>query len=110
MGSKQEFVEKASRPGAQMAALCREYGVSRQTGYKWLRRYRAEGPDGLEERSRSPKSRPLGTAEEVVMDILAMRAEHPRWGAKKLVVLLRAKWGTRRRVWRPCRVCSSDWG
>jgi len=34
-----------------MTALCEEYGVSRKTGYKWLARFRAEGPGGLAERS-----------------------------------------------------------
>jgi transposase-like protein len=36
-----------------MTALCEEYGVSRKTGYKWLSRFRAEGPSGLTERSRA---------------------------------------------------------
>lgn len=93
MSLKLEFVEKASQPGVQMAELCREYGVSRQTGYKWLRRHREEGADGLEERSRRPKLVPLGTAEDIVMDILAARTKHPRWGAKKLVKVLSGKWG-----------------
>src|SRR5713101_3369502 len=37
-----------------MTALCEEYGVSRKTGYKWLTRFRAQGPVGLAERSRAP--------------------------------------------------------
>ena len=36
-----------------MTALCEEYGVSRKTGYKWLNRFRAQGPAGLTERSRA---------------------------------------------------------
>ena len=52
MSSKLEFVKKASRGRANIAALCREYGISRQTGYKLLKRYAEQGYDGLEERSR----------------------------------------------------------
>ena len=42
-----------------MTALCEEYGVSRKTGYKWLARFRAEGPGGLAERSRAPHVVPV---------------------------------------------------
>jgi transposase-like protein len=43
MSQKLEFIEKAGTPGANISALCREYGISRQTGHKWLRRYRKRG-------------------------------------------------------------------
>jgi transposase-like protein len=43
MSLKMEFVEKASRPGVRMAELCRQYGISRETGYKWLNRFKREG-------------------------------------------------------------------
>jgi putative transposase len=92
MSLKIEFVEKASA-GANVAALCREYGISRQTGHKWLRRYREQGYSGLEEQSRRPKGTPLATGEEVVAAILALRESHPRWGARKLVHLLRKEFG-----------------
>ena len=64
MSLKMDFVEKASRPGARVSELCREYGISRETGYKWLNRFKREGYDGLEERSRAPHSSPLMKAEE----------------------------------------------
>jgi transposase InsO family protein len=92
MSLKMEFVERASA-GASVSALCREYGISRQTGHKWLRRYRELGYDGLEEESRRPKTAPLATAEEIVAAILALRESHPRWGARKLVYLLRKEFG-----------------
>jgi len=93
MSSKIEFVEKASQPGANIAALCREYEISRQTAYKYLRRFREAGYAGLEEQSRRPSSTPLGTAEDVVVAVLAARAKHPRWGAHKLVGVLRQSLG-----------------
>jgi transposase-like protein len=59
MSLKMEFVEKASRPGARMAELCRQYGIARETGYKWLNRFKRESYAGLEEKSRAPHSSPL---------------------------------------------------
>lgn len=54
MELKAEFVIFADQPNANMSHLCRHFGISRPTGYKWLGRYRAEGIKGLEERSRQP--------------------------------------------------------
>lgn len=93
MKSKIEFVERAAKPKANMSALCREYGISRDTGYKLLRRFKKRGYDGLEEESRRPKTTPLATAEDVVASVLAIRQRHPRWGAKKLMVVLRRSLG-----------------
>jgi len=93
MSLKMEFVEKVSRPGASMAELCREYGISRETGYKWLKRFKTEGYTGLEERSRAPQSSPLAKAEAMISAILDARETNPRWGAKKLADVLRRKHG-----------------
>jgi len=76
MSLKLEFVQKATAKGANISALCREYGITRQTGHKWLKRYEADGYDGLEERSRRPKSTPLGAAEEIIAAILKAREAH----------------------------------
>jgi len=65
MSLKIEFVEKAERKGANVAGLCREYGISRETGYKWLNRYKKEGPEGLSELSRRPKNTPLSSSENM---------------------------------------------
>jgi transposase InsO family protein len=93
MSLKMEFVEAASRPRANVAALCRDAGISRQTGYKWLRRFRAGGFEALEEESRRPKSAPLATAEEMVVAIVAARSKYRSWGAKKIHLLLRRQFG-----------------
>lgn len=92
MGLKQEFVERASK-GEAIAALCREFGISRQTGHKWVRRFAEKGYEGLEERSRRPASTPLATAEELVLAVLNARKKHPTWGPRKLVVLLQRTFG-----------------
>ena len=44
---REEFVLKAMEPSANKAALCREYGVARKTGYKWIARFEAAGVEGL---------------------------------------------------------------
>ena len=93
MSQKLEFVERAVKPRARISALCREYGVSRETGYKWLKRFKRDGAEGLEEKSRRPHASPLATAEDVVAAILELREKYPRRGPKKLVVLLRNKLG-----------------
>jgi transposase InsO family protein len=60
---------------ANMAAWCRQLGVSRQTAYKWRRRYRAEGRAGLEDRPRSPQ-RPAGRTAAIVEDrVVAIRKQ-----------------------------------
>jgi putative transposase len=56
MSLKMEFVEKVSRPGASMAQLCREYGISRETGYKWLKRFKVEGYAGLQSKAERRKA------------------------------------------------------
>lgn len=92
MSLKIEFVERAEK-GEKIAPLCREYGVTRTTGHKWWKRYKEGGFAALEEQSRRPKSAPLATAEEIVMAVLEQRDAHPRWGPRKLQVLLQRRFG-----------------
>ena len=74
-----------------MTALCAEYGVSRKTGYKWLTRFRAQGPVGLAERSRAPHVVPWAVSQAQREAITAMRRQHPSWGPKKLRAKLLAR-------------------
>jgi transposase InsO family protein len=87
MKLREEFVLKALEPNACMSEVCREYGVSRQNGYKWVKRFKEEGLEGLVERSRRPHGSPLNTSGEMVLQILEMRGEYG-WGPKKLRQLL----------------------
>jgi putative transposase len=93
MSLKLEFVERATQPGAKLAPLCREFGISRPTGTKWVKRFKQEGYAGLEERSRRPGSSPLSLAEDLVMAVLEQRDRHSTWGAKKLRDLLLKRFG-----------------
>jgi len=87
MDLRSHFVLAASSPGANVSQLCREYGVSRTNGYKWIRRFQMEGQAGLEDRSRRPKTL-SGIGGEVVLRIIELRRRYPKWGPKKLRQLL----------------------
>lgn len=80
MSLRAEFVEAAGREEANVSALCRSFGISRKTGYKWLKRHGAEGAAGLADRSRRPRCSPLRTPAEAEARVLAVRDEHPSWG------------------------------
>jgi len=84
---REEFVLRAKGPNANVAELCREYGISRKTAYKWLHRFERGGVAALQDMSRRPR-RFLTTSGEVVLRILEIRAAHARWGPKKVRVLL----------------------
>jgi putative transposase len=92
MGLKIEFVERAAA-GETVAALCREFGISRTAGHKWIKRFKEQGHVGLEEESRRPKTAPLATAEDVVMATVEARDAHPRWGPRKIYGVLHRRLG-----------------
>lgn len=71
-----------------MTALCQEYGVSRKTGDKWLKRFTRHGEEGLAHRSRRPKKVPHQTADAVLAAVIAKKRQYPKWGPKKLRRLL----------------------
>ena len=77
-----EFVHLAQQQGVSLAELCRRFGISRVTGYKWLER--AESGQGLTDRSRRPQSSPRRTPEQIAEQVLALRRQHPAWGGRKL--------------------------
>jgi transposase-like protein len=81
---REEFVLRALEPDANVAELCREYGVSRKTAYKWLSRFKARGVAGLSDLSRRPHSSPIRASGEAVLNVLEHRRAHSRWGPRKL--------------------------
>jgi transposase len=82
------FVAACLRDEAPVGALCEAFGISRKTGYKWLARYRANGPEGLSERPRAPHRHGRRMAPEA---ILALRRDRPHWGPRKLRAILQHK-------------------
>ena len=90
---QQQRVEFAVRAqaGAPMAELCREFQISRPTGYLWRQRYEQGGLEGVAESSRRPHSSPQRTAVGIEQHIVELRRQRPDWGARKLQVLLRGE-------------------
>jgi len=85
-----EFVRLAQVPGANKRELCRRFGISRDKGYKWLRRYAAEGQSGLADRTRRPQTSPERTPAAIEAEILRVRAAHNgAWGGRKIAAALR---------------------
>lgn len=85
------FIAAWQRKELSFSALCRSFGISRPTGYKWLVRFLASGPTGLHDQSRAPKHHPWVTSEPVRNKIIALRSEHPTWGPKKLLATLEVR-------------------
>jgi transposase InsO family protein len=71
-----------------MTMLCERFGISRQTGYQLKRRYEAEGPSGLEERSRAPRRPGRVTPADLVVRLVELRRRKPHWGPRKLLDVL----------------------
>ena len=67
-----------------MSEFCRRFDISRKTGYKWLGRYRAEGPAGLKERFRRHEHSPNRTSEGIEEAVCDLRRDHPDRGGRKL--------------------------
>jgi transposase InsO family protein len=78
------FIEDWRSQDWTMAELCRFYGVTRVTGYKWVGRYEAGGLDGLRDLSRAPQRHPNEVSAEIEGVVIALRAKHPSWGAPKI--------------------------
>lgn len=85
---RRDFVFLASKPGANKRELIRRFGISAPSAYKWLERYRKEGLEGLEERSRRPIGQPRKSRPDMGKKIVDLRLEHGCWGARKLRRLL----------------------
>ena len=75
--------------GKSLSETCRESGVTRKTGRKWVERAREVGIDGMAERSRAPLSSPLRTSQALEDALLEMKLKYPEWGPRKLVVRLK---------------------
>lgn len=89
------FVSSVLERRRSFWGCCRAHGISRQTGYKWWRRFLKEGREGLRERSRAPER--LGRACEawVSRAVRKLRRRYPTWGARKLRVVLQRQYPRR---------------
>jgi putative transposase len=123
MDERLKFVAACISGEETMVELCEAYGISRKTGYKWLKRFEVHGPAGLHDLPRAPLEHGRATAAALVERIVAEKEAHPLWGAKKIAARLKrldpqADWpvvstmgeilkrhglvGRRQRRWRGC--------
>jgi transposase InsO family protein len=84
MEEKLRFVFEYEQGERSLTELCQRYGIARETGYVWLRRYREYGLAGLVERARAARRHPNQTPAELERMIVELRQAHMRWGPRKL--------------------------
>jgi len=88
MDSRVCFIASCLRAEEPISVLCERAGISRKTGYKWLARYQSLGAAGLEQQSRARHTRPHTIDADTAALVVALRAERPSWGPRKLLARL----------------------
>src|SRR3974377_416407 len=88
MEEELRFVFVYERDEESMSELCQKFGVSRETGYVCVRRYRQQGAGGLVELNRAPWRHPNQTPLAIEEAVLDLRQAHMRWGPRKLKRIL----------------------
>jgi putative transposase len=88
MAERLQFIAAYLNQGYSMTELCERFGIRRNTGYKWVRRYTEQGLAGLQEKSRAPNRCPRRMSEEVEVGLLEAKQAHPHWGARKILPYL----------------------
>lgn len=81
---RKEFVALASLPDANISELCRRFGISRKTAYKWLKRVQSGVANALQDRSTRPHRSPAKTPTAIERLVIERRLRHPEWGGRKL--------------------------
>lgn len=87
MKEKRAFIDAMLKQSKPFVELCREYGISEKTGYKWRSRFLEQGYAGLEEESRAPREHPNSIDGDSAAELIRLRLAHPSWGGKKLQAL-----------------------
>lgn len=88
MDERMRFVMAAVENAEAFAGICRRFGVSRKTGYKWLERYEEGGAAALADRSRAPLTHPQALSERIAARCIEVRRAHPTWGPVKVQAYL----------------------
>ena len=85
MSLKREFISLATNDsGFNFGHLCDRFGISRKTGYKWIKRFLEYGEGGLMDQSRRPFNSPSKTLQQMERAVLMVRQQHPAWGGRKI--------------------------
>lgn len=88
MEERMQFIVALKEGLYSMTELCERYGISRQAGYERLRRYEAEGIEGLKDRSHAPMHCPHKISTEVAEALIQLRRRKPDWGPRTLLARL----------------------
>lgn len=84
MDQRTDFVHRALTETIPFSELCKEYNISRKTGYKWKQRFLENGYNGLFNQSTKPHSNSAQLSEDTVIRIMKIKLAHPSWGARKI--------------------------
>lgn len=88
MQARVQFISDWLRGDEPVTVLCERYGISRETGYQWKRRFELEGAAGLQDRSRAPHRHGRATPADLVVELIEARRRKPYWGPRKLLALV----------------------
>jgi transposase InsO family protein len=91
VSQKLNFVQSFLEENISFVQLCRNFQISRKTGYSIIKRYKDQGPQGLQPQSKVPHYSPEKTSEKMEEKIIEARIKHPTWGAKKIKTSLENK-------------------
>jgi transposase InsO family protein len=80
---RKEFVDLAKNDG-NISRVCRNFGISRKTGYKWMERFEATGEEGLNDLSRRPEHSPCQITNRMEEAIIGIRVKNRTWGGRKI--------------------------
>lgn len=89
MDQRIEFVNRSMTDRTPFSELCKEYGISRKTGYKWVQRFKDGGYPNLGDESRKPNNHADALSEDEIIHIIELKAIHPNWGARKIQELMK---------------------
>jgi putative transposase len=85
---RQKFIQEVLIGGKTITDLCKEFQISRKTGYKWIRRHEEHGVEGLKDQIRRPHFQAGETNAVLVQKILEIKHKYPYWGPKKILASL----------------------
>ena len=88
MQEKRAFIDAMLKQNKPFAELCREYGISEKTGYKWKNRFMEDGTNGLIDMSKRPKNSPTQLGEDIIIEIIKIREAHPSWCPKNIQTII----------------------
>lgn len=86
---RKKFVEAYWKGTDSMSELCRQFGISRKTAYKWCNRYKILGEEGLKDRPKIPLNRHILYPAEIIEMALELKFKKRTWGPKKIIATLR---------------------